>query len=77
MASRALGTTKQADTITVEVAHGPRDSYGRSVIPCATRNVSRLGLWFGWKAYESTLTDTGRELDSGEVVSAVTFTRTR
>lgn len=76
MGSRALGTRKQGDVIEVEVAHDPRDSYGRSVIPTATRNVSRLGLWFGWKSYEPFLEDTGRTLDTGEVVSIVRFTRT-
>lgn len=77
MASRALGTTKQGDTIEVEVAHMPRDSYGRSVIPAATQNVARLGLWNGWKSYEPFLIDTDRTIDdTGEVISVVRFTRT-
>jgi hypothetical protein len=77
MASRALGTTKQADIIEVEVAHDPRDSYGRSVIPTAKLNVTRLGLWFGWKGYESLVVDTDRTTEQGEALTIVRFTRTR
>lgn len=76
MASRALGTSKQGDTIEVEVAHDPHDSYGRSVIPTATRNVSRLGLWLGWKSYEPFVVDTDRTTEQGEVVTVIRFTRT-
>ena len=77
MASKALGTTKQADTIEVQVAHDPRDSYSRSVLPTATANVNRLGLWAGWKRYEPVvLMDEATELPDGRVVTTVRFTRT-
>lgn len=77
MASKALGTTKQGDTIEVQVAHGPRDSYGRSVIPTAVANVTRLGLWLGWKGYEPTvLMDESVTREDGAVLTTVRFTRT-
>lgn len=76
MASRALGTMKQGDTIEVRVAHMPRDSYGRSVIPTAKANVARLGLWLGWKSYEADLLDTDELTSEGESVSLVRFVRT-
>jgi hypothetical protein len=77
MASRQLGTASVAHTADVRVAHDPRDSYSRSVIPCAKRNMARLGLWPGWTGYEVSVVDTDETTDAGEVVSIVRFVRTR
>lgn len=80
MASKAMGTAKQGDQIDVTVWHDPRDSYSRSVVPCAVRNVNRLGLWAGWRGYTPLRLvdgpDVAQAQAQGLTSSVVTFVRT-
>lgn len=49
MASKAMGTVAQGELFTVTVRHGGRDSYSRSCIPVARRNLARLYPFYSFE----------------------------
>lgn len=74
MASRAMGSKLQGDTLRVDVYHGDRDSFARSVDRAAFGYVRRVHPSDGpWRCVDAEYAHTTSA--TGECVSTVVFAR--